>query len=175
MAFRLTQRFSTRPNTPLSIGISSDLSSTSQDTVVSLLKAAQVSEPSITQELPSHRAGYDDVDVAWLAENGCYLANTPKAPCEPTADMAVILILASLRGLSAGEASCRSGKWREGFELTDDPYGKTLGIIGMGVCRPSCDRHRLTLRRNREECSEEDGTMGHEDSVPQPSATTRRR
>ncbi|KAK4687541.1 hypothetical protein P7C73_g2585, partial [Tremellales sp. Uapishka_1] len=78
-------------------------------------------------------AGYDDVDHLWLAEQGCYLSNTPNAVTEATADMGILLMLAALRGLSESEALCRAGKWREGMVLTEDPAGKTIGFIGLGA------------------------------------------
>ena len=30
------------------------------------------------------------------------------------------------------EANVRDGKWRKGFELTDDPEGKPIDFIGLG-------------------------------------------
>jgi lactate dehydrogenase-like 2-hydroxyacid dehydrogenase len=72
------------------------------------------------------------VDHPWLAANGCYLSNTPNAVTEATADMGILLMLSALRGLSEYEANARAGKWREGMQLTDDPFQKTIGFIGMG-------------------------------------------
>ena len=75
-------------------------------------------------------AGYDDVPTAWLAKQGAYAANTPTAVTNATADMAVFLTLAALRNTTQAEMNVRSGKWRDGLELTDDPEGKTFGIFG---------------------------------------------
>ncbi|KAL1674804.1 D-isomer specific 2-hydroxyacid dehydrogenase, partial [Schizophyllum commune] len=77
-------------------------------------------------------AGYDDVPTAWLAKQGAYAANTPTAVTNATADMAVFLTLAALRNTTQAEMNVRSGKWRDGLELTDDPEGKTFGIFGIG-------------------------------------------
>lgn len=83
-------------------------------------------------------AGYDDVDHLWLAENGCYLSNTPYAVTEATADMGILLMLSAIRGLTEAEQNVRAGKWRQNMGLTDDPQGMTVGFIGLGkfsVCR----------------------------------------
>ncbi len=63
---------------------------------------------------------------------GAYAANTPTAVTNATADMALFLTLAVLRNTSQVEANCRSGRWRDGLELNEDPFGKTFGIFGMG-------------------------------------------
>ncbi|ORY24759.1 glycerate-and formate-dehydrogenase [Naematelia encephala] len=77
-------------------------------------------------------AGYDDVDHVWLAEQGCYLSNTPNAVTAATADMGILLMLSALRGSTEGEANARQGKWRDGLGLESDPTGLTIGFLGMG-------------------------------------------
>ncbi|RXK37891.1 glycerate-and formate-dehydrogenase [Tremella mesenterica] len=77
-------------------------------------------------------AGYDDVDYPWLAENGCYLSNTPNAVTEATADMGILLMLSALRGSTLSEKSIRDGNWKDKIPLSEDPMHKTLGIVGMG-------------------------------------------
>ncbi|KAK8870120.1 hypothetical protein IAR55_000690 [Kwoniella newhampshirensis] len=85
-------------------------------------------------------AGYDDVDHPWLAENGCFLSNTPNAVTEATADMGIILMFSAIRGVSQAEQNVRAGKWRQGIELTTDPYGLTIGFIGLGAIGKSMAR-----------------------------------
>ena len=80
--------------------------------------------------------GYDDVEHLWLAENGCFLSNTPYSVTEATADMGILLMLAALRGLYESETNVREGKWRTGLELTEDPTGMTIGFIGAGMSTP---------------------------------------
>lgn len=99
-------------------------------------------------ELPFHRFSYcnaalhvvdvdelgvDSIDVDWLTSKGAYVANTPYAVTEATADMGILLMLNTLRGINERQANCRNGKFRLGMGLADDPAGKTLGIYGMGV------------------------------------------
>lgn len=90
------------------------------------------STPGVCGLFAQAGAGYDDVDYEWLAANGCYLSNTPTAVTAATADSAIMLMLAAIRDMSKIEKQCREGKWKYETALSDDPYGKTVGIVGMG-------------------------------------------
>lgn len=81
----------------------------------------------------SASAGHNEFDVDWLTKNGVYFCNTIDGVAEATADMTIFLILAALRDTSRAERSARSGNWKNGFKHLPDPYGKTLGIIGLGM------------------------------------------
>lgn len=82
--------------------------------------------------IASAGAGYSDYDQDWLQSQGVMLANTPNAVTESTATFASLLVLATLRGLSEAEQSCRRGDWRSGLAMRRDPEGLLLGIVGMG-------------------------------------------
>ena len=80
--------------------------------------------------------GYDSVDVAAATSRGVWVTNTPGVLTESTADVALLLLLMSLR--RAGEAfeHVRHGRWRRADPAAfwgDDPAGLTLGILGMGA------------------------------------------
>lgn len=62
-----------------------------------------------------------------------WFSNTPYAVTSSTADMALLLTLQVLRGSTEAEANARAGKWRAGLDLTKDPQGLRLGIVGMGA------------------------------------------
>jgi lactate dehydrogenase-like 2-hydroxyacid dehydrogenase len=87
--------------------------------------------------ITSASAGFNEFDVSWMSEQGITFCNSVDAVGEATADMAVFLLLATLRNTSQAEKSVRSGKWRTGgaTALTParDPTGLTLGIVGMGA------------------------------------------
>ncbi|CAA21922.3 glyoxylate reductase [Schizosaccharomyces pombe] len=107
-------------------------------------------------------AGYNNVDVDWATRNGVYVANTPNGPTEGTANMNLMLFMCTLRGAREAEQSLRLGKWRQNLSLTDDPYGKRVGIIGMGAIGKSFAQKILPLgceivyhNRNRLEAEEE--------------------
>jgi glyoxylate reductase len=79
--------------------------------------------------------GYDNVDVAACAERGIHVTNTPDVLTEATADLAMALVLATVRRLPQAERSLRAGEfggWRFWDYLGGDLQGATLGILGMG-------------------------------------------
>jgi lactate dehydrogenase-like 2-hydroxyacid dehydrogenase len=80
----------------------------------------------------SASAGYNEFDVNWMTKVGMLFCNSRNAVSQPTADMALFLILAVLRDTTRAEKSARTGLWRNDHIPTVDPAGLTLGIVGMG-------------------------------------------
>jgi glyoxylate reductase len=79
--------------------------------------------------------GYDNVDVAACAERGVIVTNTPDVLTGATADLAMALILSTVRALPQAEASLRAGEfrgWGPWDYLGGDIEGAVLGILGMG-------------------------------------------
>jgi glyoxylate reductase len=80
-------------------------------------------------------AGVDNLDIATLRERGVAVTNTPDALTEATADIAMGLIVSTMRRFPQAEASLRAGEFR-GWDywgyLGRDIAGATLGIFGMG-------------------------------------------
>ena len=80
-------------------------------------------------------AGYDSIDVKSCSSRGILVSNCPKVVDGATADTAVFLILAALRGFNNGIMAIRNGAWTGHLPpepLGHDPDGKTLGILGFG-------------------------------------------
>lgn len=80
-------------------------------------------------------AGYDNIDVDLCSARSVLVSNVPKAVDDATADTAMFLILATLRGFNNGIMAIRSGNWRGHVPpppIGHDPQGKVLGILGMG-------------------------------------------
>jgi D-3-phosphoglycerate dehydrogenase len=82
-----------------------------------------------------HGMGYEHVDLASANELGKIVCNTsPEILTTTVAEMAVGLILATLRRIVSADKAVRRGEWSRkyidliGVELA----GKTVGIIGMG-------------------------------------------
>lgn len=79
--------------------------------------------------------GYNNIDVEAAEQQGIAVSNTPGVLTEATADIALMLILATTRRTFSGESMLRAGDW-SGFSITNDLgvsiQNKTLGIIGMG-------------------------------------------
>lgn len=79
--------------------------------------------------------GYDNVDVEACRERGIVVTNTPDVLTDASADLAMALLLATVRQLPQAERSLRAGEfrgWRFWDYLGGDVTGATLGIFGMG-------------------------------------------
>ena len=81
----------------------------------------------------SASAGYNEFDVDWMTAAGIWFCNTVDAVSEATADMAMFLILATVRNTSNAERQARAGEWKAGLTPSRDPVGKVLGLVGMGA------------------------------------------
>ncbi|HEV3158184.1 MAG TPA: D-glycerate dehydrogenase [Candidatus Baltobacteraceae bacterium] len=79
--------------------------------------------------------GYEHIDVEACTRRGILVGNTPGIVAEATAETAWILLLMLLRTIPAALDHVRSGAWQRGVRLPDghDPYGLTLGIVGLGA------------------------------------------
>ncbi|CAO1604984.1 glyoxylate reductase [Xanthoria calcicola] len=80
-------------------------------------------------------AGYDQIDIPTCTAHKIHVSNTaPPALAAATADTALFLLLAALRNFNPAILSLRAGAWRGAppAPLGHDPFGKTLGILGMG-------------------------------------------
>lgn len=76
--------------------------------------------------------GSDAIDIDAATGAGVAVVTTPGVNAEAVADMALGLILASVRGLMRLDAAVRSGAWRaEG--PTRDLAGATVGVVGLGA------------------------------------------
>ena len=85
--------------------------------------------------LANFGVGTNHIDVSAARAAGLVVTNTPGAVTDATADIAMLLILATARRAGEGERVLRAGKW-EGWHPTQylgmHISGKRLGIIGMG-------------------------------------------
>ena len=77
--------------------------------------------------------GVDAIDLAAARERGIAVTNTPDVLTDDVADLALGLIIATLRGIAAADRYVRAGSWlRANIPLQARISGKRLGIIGMG-------------------------------------------
>ena len=151
---RLAARFDARFNAsdvPLDAAALSHALATS-DAIVSTLgdplhaatlrTAAQLHADTLTgssafpKKLIAHfGVGYDNIDIAVAHELGITVTNTPGVLTDDTADLAMLLLLATARRASEGERELRAGNW-SGWHPTHllgtRVSGKTLGIVGFG-------------------------------------------
>lgn len=81
----------------------------------------------------SFGVGYDNVDVAAAAARGIVVTNTPGVLDEEVADLAIGLLLATIRQIPQAERFLREGRWSAGaFPLSPTFRGRRVGILGLG-------------------------------------------
>lgn len=77
--------------------------------------------------------GYDNVDADAAGRRGVIVTNTPDVLTDEVADLAVGLLIATVRRLPAADRFVRDGHWPKGaFPFTATLRGKTVGILGLG-------------------------------------------
>jgi lactate dehydrogenase-like 2-hydroxyacid dehydrogenase len=78
--------------------------------------------------------GYDGVDAAWCGQNGILVSNTPNVLTDEVADLAIGLLLSTIRQLPQSDAFLRRGEWLKGnFPLTTTLRDRKIGILALGV------------------------------------------
>ncbi|KAL4964098.1 D-mandelate dehydrogenase-like dehydrogenase [Aspergillus stella-maris] len=88
--------------------------------------------PKTLKYIGHNGAGYDNIDVQACAARGIRISNTPKIVANATADVAMFLILGTLRYAMIPLEAVRNNEWKGTTPIGRDPEGKILGIIGMG-------------------------------------------
>ncbi|KGL53311.1 dihydrofolate reductase [Porphyromonas canoris] len=86
--------------------------------------------------ISNYAVGYNNIDIEYAASKGIAVTNTPRSVVEPTADLALSLLLDATRNISRWDALMRKEqhalKISRLTNLGTGIHGKTLGIIGMG-------------------------------------------
>jgi lactate dehydrogenase-like 2-hydroxyacid dehydrogenase len=79
--------------------------------------------------------GYDHIDVAWAAQHGVTVTNTPAVLTEEVADTALGLLLCTVREFPQAERHLRAGKWpQRAYPLSKATLrDRTVGMVGMGA------------------------------------------
>ncbi|MCC7047858.1 MAG: 2-hydroxyacid dehydrogenase [Alphaproteobacteria bacterium] len=77
--------------------------------------------------------GYDNIDAAEAGRRKVIVTNTPDVLTDEVADLALGLLLSTIRQLPQAERHLRAGKWLEkNFPLTTTLRGRKVGILGLG-------------------------------------------
>ena len=77
--------------------------------------------------------GVDAIDLDYCAKHGIAVTNTPEVLTDDVADLAVTLMLATLRKVAEADRFVRAGKWLKGpLPLATTVTGRKVGIVGMG-------------------------------------------
>jgi len=97
-------------------------------------------EASVLSQLPRLKlvscfgVGVDAIDLDYCKAHGIAVTNTPDVLTDDVADLAVALMLASLRQVVAADRWVREGHWvsRGGLPLTTQVRGRRVGVVGLG-------------------------------------------
>lgn len=77
--------------------------------------------------------GIDTIDVADCTAHDVRVSNTPDVLTEDVADMALALLLATVRQIPRGDQYVRTGQWlRKNMWFTDTLQQRRVGIVGLG-------------------------------------------
>jgi D-3-phosphoglycerate dehydrogenase / 2-oxoglutarate reductase len=76
--------------------------------------------------------GSDAIDLAAATDHGVAVVTAPGANADAVADLALTLMLASLRRLNELQSAVRSGAWRPDWP-TGDLTCATVGVVGLGA------------------------------------------
>ena len=78
--------------------------------------------------------GIDTIDLPACTEHGVTVCNTPDVLTEDVADMALGLMLASVRQIPQGDRYVREGQWKAkgDMHLTQTVQGRKVGMVGLG-------------------------------------------
>ena len=77
--------------------------------------------------------GYDSIDLEAARRHGIVVTNTPEVLNDEVADLAMALLLATVRQIPQADRFVRSGRWLQGnFPLGPTLRDRTVGLIGMG-------------------------------------------
>lgn len=101
--------------------------------------AAHGADAQLIDSLPnleivaSYSVGVDKIDLCKCKERGIKVTNTPDVLTDDVADLAIGLILCTLRRVCVADAFVRTGAWlNSDFPLSTKFTGKSVGIIGLG-------------------------------------------
>jgi len=81
-------------------------------------------------------SGYEGVDRVAMAARGIAVTHGPGANAASVADLALGLLIASVRRFTAGHALVRAGRWNSGDDalpLAPGITGRRVGIFGLGA------------------------------------------
>jgi len=113
----------------------SELATLLPDAVAWIAGTGQVSAQHLSlaprlKVVARYGVGTDAVDLEAAEEAGVLVTNTPTANSESVADLALALLLSSLRTVAAGDRAVRAGDWRaiRGREIAS----LVIGIAGFG-------------------------------------------
>jgi lactate dehydrogenase-like 2-hydroxyacid dehydrogenase len=83
--------------------------------------------------IASHGVGYDHIDARFMGGRRVVVTNTPDVLTDEVADLAIGLLLATIRELPQADRYLREGRWlKAGYPLTTSLRTRRIGIVGLG-------------------------------------------
>jgi D-3-phosphoglycerate dehydrogenase len=76
--------------------------------------------------------GIDNIDAEYAKSKNIQVINTPEAPSDSVAELAIGLMLSLLRQIPRGDSGVKAKKWEKKELKGHELYGKTVGIVGCG-------------------------------------------
>ncbi len=76
--------------------------------------------------------GLDNIDLEYADKKGVRVENTPEAPSNATAEIAIGMMFAKAREIPKADKNMKEGKWIKSELSGTELAGKTLGVIGTG-------------------------------------------
>ncbi len=89
--------------------------------------------------------GLDNVDIEACRERGVEVRNTPRASSVAVAELAMALMLGVPNRLVEGHAGMKDGKWLKKELKRSELFGKTLGLLGVGLIGTEVARRALAF------------------------------
>lgn len=77
-------------------------------------------------------AGVDNIDCVAAREKNIVVMNTPGGNTNATAELALSLIMSSLRKIPFADKTTHNGEWQKKAIKGTELYKKTVGIVGFG-------------------------------------------
>ena len=94
--------------------------------------AAQIAALPALEIICALGAGYERIDLAAASARGIIVTNGAGTNDVAVADHAMMLLLATVRGVVQADAAVRRGEWAGARQLRPSVSGKRLGLLGLG-------------------------------------------
>ena len=98
-----------------------------------LLDAGLMARLPALEIIANFGVGYDSIDADAAASRGIIVTNTPDVLTEEVADLALGLLLGTIRQLPQADRYLRAGQWlQKPYPFTTSLRTRSIGIVGLG-------------------------------------------
>ncbi|MFH0927780.1 MAG: NAD(P)-dependent oxidoreductase, partial [Candidatus Micrarchaeota archaeon] len=103
-----------------------------------IVRSATKVTAALLQDAPNLRliiragVGLDNIDIDACKAKNIEVKNTPNASTNAVAELAICMLIGSMRKVGYLHAKMAEGEWAKKEGTGQEIHGKTLGIIGMG-------------------------------------------